>query len=109
MDRVTDLTEIVHDQVQNYALPAYKAETYFVEDVKHQIYTVVIVPKNDYPINTKAGISVMARIVDEYVIIDQDITDRPLYEALVSAGIPREQIILGYAGEMLPVEKDKTQ
>ena len=45
---------------------------------------------------------VAARIINDKVIIDEDITDRPLWRELVRAGIPREQIILTYAGEKLP-------
>jgi hypothetical protein len=108
MDRVTDLAEIVQREVGDYAGPAYKAKTYYVEDEKHRMYTVITVPDHDYPINLKAGITVMARIVGDKVVIEQDITDRPLYEALEVAGVPREQIILAYAGETLPDEKEET-
>ena len=109
MDRVADLTTIIQQQVKDYAVPTYKAKTYYVGDEKQQIYTVIVVPNDNYPISAKAGITVMARIVDDHVVIDQDITDRPLYEALVGAGIPREQIILAYAGEVLPAEKDNIE
>jgi XisI protein len=107
MDRIADLTAIVQHEVEDYAVPAYKAQTYFVGDEKRQIYTVIVVPGNSYPIKTKAGITVMARVVEDKVVIDQDITDRPLYEALMEAGIPREQIILAYAGEKLPGEQQE--
>jgi hypothetical protein len=109
MDRVADLTSVIQHQVKDYAVPTYKAKTYYVGDEKQQIYTVIVVPNDNYPFPTKAGITVMARIVDEYVVIDQDITDRPLYEALIAAGIPREQIVLAYAGETLPAKKDETE
>jgi hypothetical protein len=49
-----------------------------------------------------AGIVVLAHIVDDKVIIDEDNTDRPLVELLVRAGVPRENIILAYAGEPIP-------
>jgi hypothetical protein len=45
----------------------------------------------------------MAKVVDDKVIILEDTTDKPLYEALmVNGGIPRERIILAYKGETLP-------
>ena len=109
MDRIADLTAIVQHEVAAYAVPAYKAQTYFVGDEKRQIYSVVVVPGDNYPIKTKAGITVMARVVANKVVIDQDITDRPLYEALMEAGIPREQIILAYAGEKLPGEQEQSE
>jgi hypothetical protein len=106
MDRVAELTTIVQQEVADYAGPAYKAKTYYVEDLKRQIYTVIIVPDDNYPLNLKAGVTVLARIVGDSVVIDQDITDRPLYEELIRAGIPREQIVLAYAGESLPSESE---
>jgi hypothetical protein len=42
--------------------------------------------------------------VDDTVIIEHDTTDRPLWKELVRAGIPREQIILAYAGEEAPAQ-----
>jgi hypothetical protein len=65
-----------------------------------KIYAVVDVP--DYPRKFPAQTIVMARILNGKVIIDEDTTDRPLWKELVRAGIPREQIILAYAGEALP-------
>jgi hypothetical protein len=45
----------------------------------------------------------MARVVGDKIFIDEDTTDKPLYEALMAnAGIPREQIVLAYAGETPP-------
>ncbi len=44
---------------------------------------------------------VLARVVGDYVIVEEDLTDRPLVDRLVAAGIPREKIILAYAGEPL--------
>lgn len=46
----------------------------------------------------------MARVVGDMVVIDEDITDRPLVNELVRAGIPREKIVLLYAGEQVPTE-----
>jgi hypothetical protein len=50
-----------------------------------------------------ARADVLAQVVGDKVIILEDRTDKPLYEALmINGGIPREQIILAYAGESLP-------
>ncbi len=45
--------------------------------------------------------SLLARVVDGTIVVEQDINDKPLVDALVAAGIPRRQIILTYAGESL--------
>lgn len=47
----------------------------------------------------------MARVTDGYILIERDDTDRPLYKELMRRGIPREQIILRYAGEKMPEAK----
>ena len=96
-----DLADIVQHTVEDYAEGNWlEAQGYAVADPKRRIYAALVVP--DYPRRQQAGIVVMARVVGDNVIIDHDTTDRPLWEELVRAGIPREQIILTYAGEQVP-------
>jgi hypothetical protein len=98
MDRITDLSAIVQHQVEDYAQGDHcNASVYPVADHERNIYTVVVVP--DRPRPFPARIVVMARVVENTVIIDEDTTDRPLVDELIRAGIPREQIVLLYAGE----------
>lgn len=105
MDRIIDLANMVQHEVTHYAdFRDWKAKSFAIEDDKHQVYAVIVVPQSDHPLLSKASVTVMARVVENYVVIEQDITDRPLYEALMEAGIPREQIILAYAGEKTPGE-----
>jgi hypothetical protein len=40
--------------------------------------------------------------IDNLIIVDRDINNKPLVDALVQAGVPRSQIILAYAGEPVP-------
>jgi hypothetical protein len=103
MDRVIDLGAVVQREVEDYAGPAIKAQMYPVSDHPRRTYTVVVVP--DLPRPFKARVVVMARIVDDYVVIDEDTTDRPLVHELVRAGIPRERIICLYIGEQLPEKR----
>lgn len=107
MDRVNDLTSLVQREVADYNdVNAWKAHSFYLEDSEKQVYIVVDVPDADHPLVSKPDIVVMARVIGDKVIIDQDITDKPLYEALMAnAGIPREQIILAYAGEAIPPEE----
>jgi hypothetical protein len=107
MDRVTDLTQIVQREVADYNnVIAWKSQSFYLEDMEHQIYMVVDVPNADHPLVKNPGIIVMARVLNDKVVIDEDKTDKPLYEELVNAGIPRSQIILAYAGESLPSESE---
>ena len=47
-------------------------------------------------------VSLLVRILPGVVVIERDQNDKPLVDALVQAGIPREKIILAYAGEPVP-------
>jgi hypothetical protein len=95
------LIEIVRREVADYAGAAYKAKTCFVEH-NEPVFAVLDIPNDDYPVKLQSAIIVMARIIDELVVIDVDITDKPLFQELLRCGIPREQMILRYAGETLP-------
>jgi hypothetical protein len=94
------LTNIVKQVVFSYAGGSDVVRTFKLSNDEQQVYAVNIidVPVRHYP----TGIMVMAHIEGDIVIIDEDLTDRPLVEALVRAGIPREKIVLAYAGEPLP-------
>jgi hypothetical protein len=105
MDKVQlDLTTQVAQEVKDYNKGGgwLKATGYFVSDAARQIYAVIVVP--DYPRDFPAGVVILARIVGDKVVIEQDLTDRPLFKELMRVGIPREQIILTYAGEAPPAE-----
>jgi XisI protein len=103
MDRVAELTEIVQREVEGYAGPVLEGKSYVVYNPNQHIFTVIDVPDH-FPRKFEAGIAVMARIVGDKVVIEEDIHDRPLVNELVRAGIPREQIICTYIGEKLPEE-----
>src|SRR5579859_3782531 len=96
MDRIDNLTEIVQREVADYVMESPNATAYYVERPQQSLYAVISVPTHN---PQKATVMVMARISHDRVIIDSDKTDRPLYEALIEAGIPRERIVLAYAGE----------
>ena len=105
MDNVKlHLASIVQGVVEDYADGVwFKADAYAVCDNVRQIYVAVVVPHQDYPLTLKAGVVVMARLVDDTVIVDHDTTDQPFYQELMRNGIPREKIVLTYAGEQAPV------
>lgn len=96
------LTKIVKDEVAWYASGGGQNHKMFaVLDDVNQIYTVNSIgdPGHEYA----TGIVVQARVIDDIVIIDQDKTDKPLFKHLIQTGIPREKIILAYAGESIPI------
>ena len=46
--------------------------------------------------------TLIVRLMTDHIIIEKDANSDPLYEALMQAGIPRQQIVLAYAGEPVP-------
>jgi hypothetical protein len=100
MDQIIDIPTIVQREVEAYAAAGWQMTDYRVSDKERQVFTVIGIP--DYPRDQHVSVVVMARVEGEYVIIEEDITDRPLVKELVRAGIPRERIILTYIGEQLP-------
>jgi hypothetical protein len=105
MDRVTTLDEMVRQEIAEYNKARdWKARGYYIQDLHQHLYTIVIVPEQDHPLLHRPDVMMMARVVGDKVVIHEDTTDRPLYEALMRAGISREQIVLAYAGEQLSEE-----
>jgi hypothetical protein len=47
--------------------------------------------------------SLVAKLANGRIIVEEDRNDKILLDALLQAGVPREQIVLAYAGE--PVEE----
>ena len=97
MDQGINLAHIVRRVVQDYDGPAIGSKTYYIEDPERQYYLVMVIPDNRRLFKARAVF--MAHIADELIFIDEDTTDRPLYKELMRAGIPRQKIILSYAGE----------
>ena len=71
-----ELTKILQHEVEEYSGLSIKAKTFAISDTAKQTYSVIIVP--DFPRKFEANIMVLARIVDDKVIIEEDTTDRPL-------------------------------
>ena len=97
---MASLNDIVKQVVFWYASGGLNLRTFALSNEEQSVYAVNVV---DWPNRHRpAGVVVLARIEDDRVVIEEDTTDRPLVDALVKAGIPRERIVLQYAGESLP-------
>jgi hypothetical protein len=101
MDRVVDLVEVVAREIMDYvAVGVYEADSYFLRDDAKRTYSFVSVPHKD---TQDALIVMLVRVTnDNKVVIETDHTDKPLYQTLIDAGIPRNQIIRAYAGRTEP-------
>jgi hypothetical protein len=99
---VDRLTEVVREEVTKYVAGGRGANIILFPllDDKHQTYAVNAV---DYPTREEVAlVVVLARVVGDKVVIEEDTTDKKLVDALLQRGIPREKIVLAYAGEPIP-------
>lgn len=100
-----NLKKIVRQEVKKYASNGRGANIllFAILDDEQGIYAVNAV---DYPEREDvAGVVVLARVVNNVVVIEEDMTDKKLHIALQQAGIMREHIILAYDGEPIPDAK----
>ena len=51
---------------------------------------------------TVVDTGLIVRLIGDIIVIDRDNNNKPLVDALVQAAVPREQIVLAYAGETIP-------
>jgi hypothetical protein len=94
------LTDIIKTTLSWYAGGGPNLKIYFLFNDEDQVYSAVAI---DTPQREQAaGLVALVRLLGEWVVVEEDHTDRPIYEALMKQGIPRERIILHYAGELLP-------
>jgi XisI protein len=99
------LTEITRREAKWYAGISDDATAYFFADDENHAYAVNII--NDEIGKSHSMIMVQARVLSDCVVIDEDkIWDKNLWKALVAAGVPREQIVLAYLGENIPVSSE---
>ncbi len=98
MNSFVALAETVRDVVTSYATEGYNgagepSKLYYVENPDEHIFCVVA-PYD--PSDQNALLVVMARIINNQVIIDEDNTSVSLYRELVRAGIHEDQIVIAW-------------
>ncbi len=98
MDR---LTQTLRDVLKGYTGEALNGYSYLTENSDGTVFTVVSV--GYLPDKRIVDAGLIVRIVGERIIVERDVNDKPLIDALLQAHVPRHQIVLAYAGE--PVEE----
>ena len=95
-----ELKQILVDELKKYAGQGANAIAFPIFDDERQHYAIAVVehPKREEP----ADILIIARIADGKIVIEEDMTDKKLIDALLQRGISRENIILAYEGEVVP-------
>lgn len=95
-----DWLNILIDEVSKYAKVGRYGQSYLTRNDLEKIYTVVAFGEADG--EHFSFTALIVRIIGDKIVIQEDRNSDPLYEALMQAGIPREKIILAYAGEAVP-------
>jgi hypothetical protein len=86
MDPVIDLTNIIRREVADYAKGGdWKGKSYFLENPAEQVYSVVFIPDSDHP-DKEPTVCLIVRVIGDYVVIDRDMTDKPLCRELLNRG-----------------------
>jgi hypothetical protein len=98
------LVSIVREEVRKYASDgrAHNGRLFSMENALTCTYTVNAV--GTFNKRHTSNIVVLARVADDKIIIEEDRTDKPLIDALEQRGVPRDKIVLAYAGEPVPDE-----
>ena len=96
MENILTLAQIVASTLKKYVTPSFNAKLYYSEDPATGIYSVIVVPSQP---KSSPHVMLLVQVTENSVAILSDTTDRPLEDALVRAGIPREKIAVAYRGE----------
>jgi hypothetical protein len=87
----------VRHVVESYAGKAHNGHLYLTTSPTEDVLAVVGVGVVNGERFVTTGL--LVRIVGDFVIVEHDRNDKSVLDALVQAGIPRDKIILAYAGE----------
>ena len=97
---MADLVNTVQQIMEGYAVKAANGYSYLTRSMDGQMFTVVYI--GNVRGETVIDTGLVTRLQDNKIIIEHDANSKPLVDALLQAGIPRDQIILAYAGEPAP-------
>jgi hypothetical protein len=101
MDRLIDT---LRQTLNGYTGEALNGYSYLTESNDGTVFTVVSV--GNLPDKRIVDAGLIVRVVGDRIIIERDMNDKPLVDALLQDGVPRQRIVLAYAGE--PVEEPAT-
>jgi hypothetical protein len=86
--------------LQGYAGKALNGFSYLTTNANGDVFTIVSVARFGDERIVDTGL--VARLSGDKIVVEHDVNDKPLVDALMQAGISRNQIILAYMGETSP-------
>jgi hypothetical protein len=97
MDRLRDTLITTLNEYTGQAFNGYSYLTSSADE-RHFVVTSIGTVQGERVVN----VGLVAQLLEDRIIIDRDLNNKPLVDALLQAGVPRHQIILAYAGEPVP-------
>lgn len=94
------VTEIVTTVMKGYAGEGFNDTSYLTYNAAKDTFAVITIGR--VKDRRFTDLSLAVQLMGDVVVIDRDANDKPLVDALMQAGIPRDHIVLAYAGESLP-------
>ena len=94
------LKSVLEKTIESYTGKGLNGYAYLIYDPVRGVYTVISVGYTKGQRSVDANLIV--RVVDDKIIIERDMNNKILLDALLQAGVPRRQVILAYAGEPVP-------
>ncbi|HXT36197.1 MAG TPA: element excision factor XisI family protein [Chloroflexota bacterium] len=91
------LSNTVKYAMLGYAGQALNGWSYLTSSDDQSLFTILSVGQAGGQHIVDTGLVVLIR--SGRVIIERDVNDRPLVDVLIADGIPRDRIVLAYAGE----------
>ncbi len=100
MDTLAPYVALLKQTIAEYAKPPANGYAYFTESPDGHLFTVVDVYQQRGTRQASTGLIV--HLTAEHIVVERDMNNKPLVDALIQRGVPRQLIILAYAGEPVP-------
>jgi hypothetical protein len=91
-------------EMSGYAVKGWNSCSYLTYNADQTVFVVATIGVTQG--KRIAFADLIVRLLGDKIVIEEDRNNKMLVDALVSAGVPRGQIILAYAGEALEETAD---
>ena len=92
-----DLRITLQETLMDYAGEGLNSYAYLMSNADDTAFAVIA--SASVHGNPVVNTGILARVENDMIIIERDMNDKQVVDALIQNGIPRDKIILAYAGE----------